>query len=138
MYPILILTFAVNAAHPPATHKYPDEVPFGFKRVALLSYCRKQAEQAIREAGGLADIPKEESPRLRWRAVVPETPQTPYNHVNINDSRLELFLMDKDDEPMRRVYTAPLCGPEFEALPLVLRLGLELLVRKECKGSDPE
>jgi hypothetical protein len=138
MYPILLLTFSANAAHPPATHQYPDEVPSGFKRVALLSYCRSQAEAAIRESGGLADIDKTYSPMLRWRAIVPETPQTPFNHVNINDSRLELFLMDDESAPMRRVYSAPLCGPEFKALPLVLRLGLELLIRKECRGKDPE
>lgn len=138
-YPLLIAAFAGAARKAFPTfpdNNYPDEVKRdGFQHLPLLSYCRTQAQAAIREAGGLADITREEASMIRWRASVPYD----FRAGSYYDSRLELFMDDEDKtKPMRLVYSAPICGDEFAALPLVLKLGIELLIRKECNGADPE
>jgi hypothetical protein len=136
MYPLLIscLVSATKDQNYP-DFVYPAEVlREGFRHIPLLSYCRRQAELAIRASGGLADIDPKDTPMLRWRASVGERAN---GIMDAYKSRLELFLSNPD-ESLRLVYSAPLCGPEFEALPLVLRLGLELLIRKECRGGDTE
>lgn len=146
MYPLLVSAFVMKsvARHPNfPDFQYPEEaLRDGFMHYPVLSFCRRQAEQAIREAGGLADIPKDQSSRIRWRVSAGYRASGLLDAYN---SRLELFVAANEDEsvtpekrPLRLVYSAPICGPEFDALPLVLRLGIELLIRKECDGSDPE
>lgn len=145
MYPLLVASFAAHASSKFPNFpdfNYPAEVRrTGFQHLPVLSYCRNQAEQAIRETGGLADVSKDQSSRMRWRASVAY--DSTHGMRYADQSRLELFMETEseskvEDRPLRLVYSAPLCGPEFNALPLVLRLGLELLIRKECNGSDPE
>lgn len=135
MYPVLIGAFRAQALRDTAGFKdfdYPVDVErLDFIRLPLLSFCRNQAMAAIRETGGLADLKREELSRVRWRASVPAGFRGWY------DSRLELY-MDNEDGSLRLVYTSPICGAEFEKLPLVLRLGIEMLFRKECRGTDPE
>ena len=129
MYPILIACIPKPICDTTAYHLYPDEVKRpGFTHVPLVSYCRTQALEAIRATGGLWDV---DAVAMRWRASVPDS------IVNAYDTRLEIFT-DNEDNTLRLVYSAPLCGPEFKKLPLVLRLGLELLYRKECRGKDTE
>ena len=136
MYPILVGTFrnhALKATEGFKDFEYPVDVErLDFIRLPLLSYCRTQAMAAIRECGGLADVKREDLSRIRWRASVPAG-----YRGNYHESRLELY-MDNEDGTKRLVYTSPICGAEFEKLPLVLRLGIELLFRKECGGTDPE
>lgn len=147
MYPLLIAAFAAKASKcDTSDFGYPEEAKrFGFRHLPLTSYCRKQAMKAIRETGGLLDFTPEMQRRLRWRASVPKEG---YAGSSFYASRLHIFADEEGFEfdpqnPERRpnlrlVYDAPLCGPEFEALPLVLQLGIEMLIRKECRGSDPE
>lgn len=135
MYPLLIAAFVAQAPDNFPDFQYPDEVRReGFRHIPLLSYCRTQAMSAIVASGGLADMAKSDYNTIRWRASVAERG---LGALDADKARLELFTGDADG-PLTLVYSAPLCGPEFNKLPLVLRLGLELLIRKECKGGDPE
>jgi hypothetical protein len=136
VYPLLIAAFVGQAPKDFPEFNYPAEVlRDGFEHRPLLSYCRTQALAAIKEAGGLPDLTAEEARCVRWRASVPTG-----HRPDFYASRLELFVNEGDwaDNNLKLVYSAPLCGPEFAALPLVLRLGIEMLIRKECKGADPE
>lgn len=134
MYPLLVMALNTANIHDPLEGLYPEEaLRDGFTHVPLLSYCRHNVYLAIRECGGLQDI---NTPGLlRWRASIPNNVQS---IIRAHESRLELFLVNETTGVVDMVYTAPLCGNEFEKLPLVLRLGIELLYRKECRGNDPE
>jgi hypothetical protein len=137
MYPLLIGAFAGQArkfSGDILAGKYPEEVvrPH-FELLPILSFCRRQAMEAIRATGALDDYSPDQLRNVRWRASVPVAGRFDLAH----ESRLCLFVDNEDGTP-RLVYDAPLCGQNFDALPLVLRLGLELLIRKECNGADPE
>jgi hypothetical protein len=137
MYPILVASFMAKAPRNFPAFVYPEEVirP-GFVHLPLLSYCRNQAMEAIKASGSLTELTQKENAMVRWRASVPDTNFCP----DLTASRLELFMDDPEngDRHLRLIFSAPLCGAEFDKLPLVLRLGIELMIRKECRGSDPE
>lgn len=117
-------------------HNYPyDRENPSFARLPLLSYCRTQCWSALVDAG-LA--PKTVDPMLvRWRAAVPFM-NNGVNLVETRLARLELYIEHEKGQPFKLLASYPICGKEFDALPLVVRLGIELLWRKECNGHDTE
>lgn len=122
-----------------ARHNYPEYATRdGFIHLPAVSYVRSTVLQAIRETNRLTDM---DESRLRWRLFMPWDSE--YDTVGrsslLPDSRLHIF-MENDDvsEPWSLVFTCPLIGPEFKAMPLVMQIAIEMLIRKECNGSDPE
>ncbi|QDJ96195.1 hypothetical protein Xoosp13_8 [Xanthomonas phage Xoo-sp13] len=59
--------------------------------------------------------------------------------LDTNSARLQIFIDNVDStKPYDLVYSCPVIGPEYKAMPLVMQLAIELLIRKTCNGSDPE
>ena len=139
MYPLLVATYASKAPRCDR-FKYPAETTRpGFVHLMVLSFARRDMMEAIRSFGVLGYLTKEDISQVRWRVSVPDTSLNHMMQTRFDESMLELY-MENENEPgtLRCLCAYPICGKHFEALPLVLRLGIELLIRKECRGSDPE
>lgn len=123
-------------------HQYPDGLNLSdFIRIPMRSMVTYQCWKALIEAKLVSETAADYR-ETRWRAVVP--PNAYDNGVGILDidkSRIEIYVSahkDNPDQSLVLLTAVPVCGPEFDKLPMVARLGIELLWRKECNGHDSE
>jgi hypothetical protein len=114
-------------------HAYPDDMPRqGYIRVPLLSYARAKAWEALSHNN--PELSAHDSSNIRWRAALSPAPSHYFPHgFDTKDAMLELF-----DINMKLIAEFPLDGPKYAALPLVQRLGIELLWRTEINPNGLE